>query len=147
MADNLSVFTQYNNLKQPVALVSVLSDAANNNIVVIGLPGATYNLNQLNNEVQGTTIVATETSVSPNTNAPGIPLNDLPSSSTREVLTFKDTQGNTLTLLGSPNTVYDLQLLPYLLATVSAIEEFMNMQFGSDYQTIKNQYLQQAGLV
>jgi hypothetical protein len=114
-------------------------------MTILGLPGATYNLSAIAQAVQNGNVVEAETGVSSSTT--GIPINDLSPSGTREVITFTDNLGNTLTLLGLPNAVYDLQLLPYLQAVTSALDMFMYMQFGADYETIKNQFLQQAGLV
>jgi hypothetical protein len=62
-------------------------------------------------------------------------------------MVWTDINGNTITFLGIPNTIYDLSLLPYLLAVVSAQDMFMTMQFGDDYQNAKNDFLNRAGLV
>src|SRR5208337_600661 len=121
MADNISVSVQYNSAGQPVGEFANFSDEKNNSFTIIGVPGTAYNLPAMVNEVQGTTVVALEAlfdtaeqqlafnfDTSMQSSLPSVAL--LPS----QVIMFTDTLGNTLSLLGSTNTAYDLNLINYL---------------------------------
>ena len=148
MVDNLSVSTEVNSQGQVVGLVANLSDNRNNSFNVIGIPGKTYNLNTLQNAVTGTTITSSPvTSTPPNNITEGLIDTGLQESQPVTTMVWTDINGNTITFLGTPNTIYDLSLLPYLLAVVSAQDMFMTMQFGDDYQNAKNDFLNRAGLV
>ena len=143
MADTTSVSVTRNQYGQAVAETVVFSDTANHNMTVVGIPGATYNLTNIPGA--GTALVtATPGTSSGNTTGidTGVQVPNL-----IETITFTDSNGNTVTLLGAPNTVYDLTLLPYLLALSTTFDMFMTMQFGDDYNHIKNMNLQSVGLV
>jgi len=148
MADNLSVSTIVNSQSQGIRLVANLSDDRNNSFNIVGIPGKTYDLNTLQNAVIGTTITSSPvTSTPPNNITEGLIDTGLQESQPVTTMVWTDTNGNTITFLGIPNTIYDLSLLPYLLAVVSAQDMFMAMQFGDDYQNAKNDFLNRAGLV
>ena len=148
MADNLSVSTQFNSTGQPVEELANFSDKRNNNFTIIGIPGTTYSLPNMVNEVQGATIVAPEAQfdlaeqqlafnfdTSMQSSLPSVTL--LPD----QVIMFTDTLGNTLSLLGSANTAYDLNLINYLYAIVNAMDLFMTMTYGDSYSDVKHQKL------
>jgi hypothetical protein len=148
MADEVAVSIVTNNLGQAISENVTFSDKQNHNMTIVGVPGARYSLTSLPSN-GGTPSAITVSGGATGSNPPNTTGISTPVQSPNpvEVITFTDSSGNTLTLLGAPNTVYDLTLLPYLLAVVSALDVFATMQFGSDYENIKIDYLQRVGLV
>ena len=151
MADTTSVSVTVNGAGQVVAENLTFSDTKNNNMTIVGLPGATYNLASIPSGAPGSTN-ATVTSVEMNfdpaeqqyanllntsmqSSLPSIVLTN------NQVVNITDTNGNTMSLLGSINTAYDLNLLTYLYAIVSAMDTFMSLQFGDSYDQVKHDKL------
>ena len=148
MADNLSVSTIVNSQRKVVGLEANLSDSSNDSFSIVGVPGKTYDLTSIQGSITGTTIASSPvTSTPPNNITGGLIDTGLQESQPVTTMVWTDINGNTITFLGIPNTIYDLSLLPYLLAVVSAQDMFMIMQFGADYQNAKNDFLNRAGLV
>ena len=145
MAD-VSVNRQVNSQGKTVGVVANLSDELNNSLTIVGIPNVVYNLAQMAGEVQGADIVATDvvTSLDANTNA--LIVTGLGTSQDTKYISITDTVGSSVGILGNPNTTYDLNLLTYLLAVVSAQDMFLTMQFGDDYLQAKNEFLQRANL-
>ena len=144
MADTTSVAVAYDSGRKAVSELVTFSDSANHNMTIVGIPGAVYNLTNLPGAGSIASVTATPGTSPGNTTgiATGVQVpNPI------ETITFTDNNGNTVTLLGAPNTVYDLTLLPYLLALSTTFDMFMTMQFGDDYNRIKNMNLQSVGLV
>jgi hypothetical protein len=117
---------------------------ANHKFTIVGLPGARYDLSTIGN-VETNSISPVAGSVT-NIYTGALFDTGVQEPQPLETITFTDSLGNMLTLLGSPNTTYDLTLLPYLLAVVSAQDMFLTMQFGDDYLQAKNEFLQRANL-
>jgi hypothetical protein len=148
MADNLSVSTIVNSQRKVVGLEANLSDSSNDSFSIVGVPGKTYDLTSIQGSITGTTIASSPvTSTPPSNIIRGLIDTGLQESQPVTTMVWTDINGNTITFLGIPNTIYDLSLLPYLLAVVSAQDMFMAMQFGDDYQNAKNDFLNRAGLV
>jgi len=148
MADNLSVSTIVNSQRKVVGLEANLSDSSNDSFSIVGVPGKTYDLTSIQGSITGTTIASSPVTSTPANNiTEGLIDTGLQESQPVTTMVWTDTNGNTITFLGIPNTIYDLSLLPYLLAVVSAQDMFMTMQFGDDYQNAKNDFLNRAGLV
>ena len=148
MADNLSVSTIVNSQRKVVGLEANLSDSSNDSFSIVGIPGKTYDLTSIQGSITGTTIASSPvTSTPPNDIAGGLIVTGVQSAQPVTTIVLTATDGSTITFLGIPNTIYDLSLLPYLLAVVSAQDMFMAMQFGDDYQNAKNDFLNRAGLV
>lgn len=143
MADNITVAVQRNSLGQPVNELVTFSDEANNNFTIVGIPGASYNLSGLPG---APTISASEvTSTLDNT------IGQLFSTSIQvanpvQAISFTDSLQNTLTILGNPNSIYDLNLLGYLLAIVTTLDQFMSMTYGDSYDNVKHQNIQLVNL-
>ena len=136
MADTTTVSVVTNSAGQVVAEEVTFSDTKNHSMTIIGLPNARYNLDTLGNP--------SDVTVSP---ATVVYNNTTNTYQNLEVITFTDTNGNTVTLAGVVGTMYDLTLLPYLAAVVGALDMFATMQFGTDYENVKNDFLQRAGLI
>jgi hypothetical protein len=151
MADQVFVSTVYNAMGLPVSTEATFSDSRNHRFTVIGLPNGRYNLDEIANEVFGVTVgggVAATDDGGFSSGTGTLIQTNVPDPSALESVTFTDSgNSNTLTIMGVPGAVYDLELLKYLLAVVSAQETFMQMQFGDDYAAVKNEFLQRAGLV
>jgi len=147
MAEPLSVSVVYTDKGMPIAEEAVFTDTKNNTFVVTGIPGARYNLDQIANEVFAVTIAGSTVTVSSPMSSGTLIPTYMPDSSPLEAITFTSLTGGSFQILGALGASYDLELLKYLLAVVSAQDMFMEMQFGSDYLTVKNEFLQRAGLV
>lgn len=144
MAEPVSVSVTRDSTGNVVSENVNFSDMANNQFTVVGLPGARYNLSIIGN-VETNSISPIAGSVA-NIYTGALIDTGVQEPQPLETITFTDSLGNTLTLLGSPNTTYDLTLLPYLLAVVSAQDMFLTMQFGDAYLQAKNEFLQRANL-
>jgi hypothetical protein len=144
MADFVSVSTQVNAAGQPVSEVVNFSDTKNNSFTIIGIPGQNYNLAGLSTGPSGPS----------NVTAYGLEINSTIDASTsflfnsssqetqpQQLVSFTDPANNTMSLIGNPNVVYDLNLLWYLLGIVSNIDTFMNMLFGESYEQAKHEKL------
>ena len=150
MADTTSVSVTVNGAGQVVSENLTFSDTKNNNMTIVGLPGGIYNLAAIPTGPGNTT--ATVTSVEMNfdpaeqqyTNLLNTSMqSSLPSITltNNQVVGITDTNGNTVSLIGSINTAYDLNLITYLYAIVSAMDTFMSLQFGGSYEQVKHEQL------
>jgi len=150
MADTTQVSVTIGASGQVVAETVVFSDTKNHNMTIVGIPGGVYNLSGLPN---APTVTATEISFDAADQAIASLFNtsmqpQLPSLTLTpdQVISFTDNVGNTLSLLGSTNTAYDLNVLNYLLAIVNAIDTFMTLQYGDSYEQLKHEKLQLVNL-
>ena len=155
MADTTIVSVTRDSNANVVSENVTFSDTANHNMTIVGIPGATYNLTGLPSGPNSLvpTISATEVNFDPADQAIAGLFNtsmqpQLPSLTLTpdQVISFTDNLGNTLSLLGSTNTAYDLNVLNYLLAVVNAIDAFMTLQYGDGYEQLKHEKLQLINL-
>jgi hypothetical protein len=147
MAEPVSVGVQRGSSGQPTAMIVTISDTLNNSMQLVGIPGLQYNLASLVNPSNATT-TAVEVNFDPAEQAIAGLFNtsmqsQLPSLTLTpdQVISFTDNLGNTLSILGSINTAYDLNVLNYLLAVVNAIDTFMTLQYGDSYDQVKHDKL------
>ena len=150
MADNLSVSTIVNSQRQVVGLEANLSDSSNDSFNIVGVPGVVYNLSAIPTGpgTSNATVTSVEMNFDPAEQQYANLLNtsmqsSLPSVTltNNQVVNITDISGNTMSILGSINTAYDLNLLTYLYAIVSAMDLFMSMQFGASYEQVKHERL------
>jgi hypothetical protein len=144
VAENLSVGTTINSQGQPVGMVATISDTKNNSFQIVGIPGGMYNLG---GNPQGGTLTNTEVTITFNSATNMLITTELQTPQPMHALTFTATDGDTVQLLGSPNTAYDLDLLTYLLAIVEAQDMFLSLMFGDDYTAAKYEFMQRGNLV
>lgn len=144
MAEPVSVSVTRNAANNVIAENVNFSDTANHQFTIVGIPGARYDLSAIGNIETNSTSPAASSVTNIYTGA--LIDTGVQEPQPLETIVFTDDLGNTLTLLGSPNTTYDLTLLPYLLAVVSAQDMFLTMQFGDDYLQAKNEFLQRTNL-
>ena len=155
MADTTTVSVTINGAGQVVSENVTFSDTKNNNMTLVGLPGGVYNLGEIPTGPGATnaTVTSVELNFDPAEQQYANLLNtsmqqSLPSIAltNNQVVNITDTTGNTVSLIGSINTAYDLNLLTYLFAIVSAIDLFMTMQFDASYEQVKHERLSLVNL-
>jgi len=135
MADNVTVAVTRG---QPVVEIVTFSDEANNNMSIVGVPGTQYNLAGLPG---APTITAIETGSTVDSTVGSIFNTSVQVPANQQLISFTDSLGNNLNIIGSPNTYYDLNVLSYLLAIVNALDFFMTATYGDAYEQYKHEAL------
>jgi hypothetical protein len=147
MADTTIVTTQVaTNPGQSTPEIVTFSDEKNNSFSIVGIPGGYYNLNFIPSNGVTPIISAVEVTSTVDSQISFLFNTSIQEPQPQQLVSFTDNQQNTISVLGSPNTIYDLNVLTYLLAVVSALDTFMTMGMGDAYENYKHERLQLVNL-